>query len=62
MYGEKFADSNKKPTEEEALERIRAIWLAETIKRQIEIDKQQKQAAQRRNLYKAFVQHDLNKE
>lgn len=55
-------DSKKKPTEEEALERIRAIWLAESIKRQIEIDKQQKQASQRRNLYRAFVQHDLNKE
>jgi curved DNA-binding protein CbpA len=61
-YGQRYSQRNKKPTEEEALERIRAIWLAETIKRQMEIDKQQKQASQRRNLYKAFVQHDLNKE
>lgn len=48
--------------EEEALEKIRAIWLAETIHRQIEQDKEKKEAENRRKLYQAFMQQKLNEE
>jgi DnaJ-class molecular chaperone len=64
MYGGN-ADKNRKSrkdTEEEALEKIRAIWLAESVKQQIEIDKKQKEAMQRKKLYEAFMQHELNKD
>jgi len=46
--------------EEEALEKIRAIWLAEGIRRQIEHDREEKQAEQKRKLYQAFMQHEQN--
>jgi hypothetical protein len=64
MYGEKYADRNRthKSKEEEALEKIRAIWIAETIKRQIESDRQQKEIMQRKKLYEAFMQHELNED
>jgi curved DNA-binding protein CbpA len=52
--------TSPKSKEEEALEKIRAIWLAETIKRQIEADKEHKEAMQRRKLYQAFMQQKLN--
>ena len=39
-----------KSYEEEVLQKIRAIWIAETIKRQIDLDKQHKEALQRRKL------------
>ena len=48
--------------EEEALEKIRAIWLAETIRRQIEKDKEKKEAENRRKLYQAFMQQRINEE
>lgn len=48
--------------EEEALEKIRAIWLAETIRRQIEQDKEKKEAENRRKLYQAFLQQRINEE
>ena len=48
--------------EEEALEKIRAIWLAETIRRQSAMDKEQKDAMQRKKLYQAFMQQKLNEE
>ena len=48
--------------EEEALEKIRAIWLAETIHRQIEQDKEKKEAENRRKLYQAFMQQKMNEE
>lgn len=51
-----------KTKEEEALEKIRAIWLAETIHRQIEQDKERKEAENRRKLYQAFMQQKLNEE
>lgn len=53
---------SRQETEEEALEKIRAILLAENIKRQIEIDKQNKEAMQKKKLYEAFMQHELNKD
>lgn len=46
--------------EEEALAKIRAIWLAEGIRRQIEHDREEKQAEQKRKLYQAFMQHEQN--
>lgn len=51
-----------KTMEEEALEKIRAIWLAETIHRQIEQDREKKEAEQRRKLYQAFMQQRMNEE
>jgi DnaJ-class molecular chaperone len=64
MYGEKYADKNRKnkSLEEDTLDKIRAIWLAETIKRQIESDRQQKEMMQRKKLYEAFMQHELNED
>ena len=65
MYGQTYADRMSVPQrskEEEALEKIRAIWLAETIRRQIAMDKEQKEAMQRKKLYQAFMQQKLNEE
>lgn len=53
---------NTKSKEEEALEKIRAIWIAETIKRQIEMDKKQKEIDNRRKIYQAFMQQKMNDE
>lgn len=47
-------------TEQEALEKIRAIWLAETIHRQIEADKEKAELENRRKLYRAFMQQQMN--
>lgn len=55
-------EARKKTLEEEALEKIRAIWIAETIHRQIEQDKAQKEAENRRKLYQAFMQQKINEE
>lgn len=52
----------QKTKEEEALEKIRAIWLAETIRRQKEQDKEKKEAENRRKLYQAFMQQRINEE
>lgn len=65
MYGQAYADRmsvHQRSKEEEALEKIRAIWLAETIRRQIAMDKEQKEAMQRKKLYQAFMQQKLNEE
>lgn len=65
MYGKTYADRMSMPQkskEEEALEKIRAIWLAETIRRQIAEDKEHKEALQRKKLYQAFMQQKLNEE
>lgn len=60
-------EAKKKPAqtltaEEEALNKIRAIWLAETIKRQMEQDKKEKDAKVRKQVYQAFMQQKLNEE
>lgn len=60
-YGQEYADDSRSE-EEKALEKIRAIWLAETIRRQIELDQEHKEALQRRKLYKAFMQHEAGEE
>lgn len=65
LYGKQYADRMSgvaKSKEDEALEKIRAIWLAETIKRQIALDKEQKEALQRRKLYQAFMQQKLQED
>jgi curved DNA-binding protein CbpA len=64
LYGKKYADKNKikKSQEEDVLEKIRAIWIAENIKRQIEEDKKKKDALNRKKLYEAFLQHNLNED
>ncbi len=54
--------SGPKSQEEEILNKIRAIWIAETIKRQIDWDKQHSEALQRRKLYKAFMQQKIQEE
>ena len=51
-----------KSKEEEVLDKIRAIWLAETIKRQITLDQEKKEAEQKRKLYQAFMQQKLQEE
>lgn len=48
--------------EEEILEKIRAIWIAENIRRQIEQDKEKKEAENKRKLYQAFMQQRINEE
>lgn len=62
MYGKEYADrmnSTPKSKEEEILDKIRAIWIAENIKRQIAQDREQKEMLQRRKLYKAFMQQKM---
>ena len=51
-----------KSKEEEVLDKIRAIWLAETIKRQIALDQEKKETEQKRKLYQAFMQQKLQEE
>ena len=55
-------ETKSKNKEEEVLEKIRAIWIAETIRRQIELDKEKKEAENRRKLYQAFMQQRINEE
>lgn len=62
MYGKEYAarmDSPQKSKEEEILDKIRAIWIAENIKRQIIQDREQKEMLQRRKLYQAFMQQKM---
>ena len=56
------AHRDVKTQEEEILEKIRAIWLAETVRRQIELDKEKKEAENKRKLYQAFMQHKIQEE
>lgn len=63
LYGKEYTDrmtGTSKSKEDEILEKIRAIWLAETIKRQIELDKEHKEVLQRRKLYQAFMQQQMD--
>ncbi len=65
LYGKEYADRTigaDKSEEERILEKIRAIWLAETIKRQIALDKEHKETLQRRKLYQAFMQQEIRDE
>lgn len=65
LYGKEYADRTtgaEKSEEERILEKIRAIWLAETIKRQIALDKEHKETLQRRKLYQAFMQQEIQDE
>lgn len=65
LYGEAYAERTMGPArskEEEILEKIRAIWLAETIKRQISYDREHKEALQRRKLYQAFMQQKIQED
>ena len=59
---EKNVNNQSKSKEQEALEKIRAIWLAETIKRQIALDKEKKEAENKRKLYQAFMQQKMHEE
>lgn len=62
LYGKEYTDKmtgTSKSKENEILEKIRAIWLAETIRRQIELDKEHKEVLQRRKLYQAFMQQQV---
>lgn len=59
-YGQQAYSQKPRSQEEIALEKIRAIWIAEGIKRQIQRDKEIKQNEQRKKLYKAFMQQKLN--
>lgn len=65
LYGKEYTDKmtgTSKSKEEEVLEKIRAIWLAETIKRQIQLDQEHKEVLQRRKLYQAFMQQKLQED
>ena len=61
FYGQEYDDSTADKSEEERriLDKIRAIWLAETIKRQIAADREHKEAASRRKLYQAFMRRQM---
>lgn len=52
-------DLPKKSAEEEIIDKIKAIWIVENIRRQIQQDKEQKEMLQRRKLYKAFMQQKM---
>ncbi|MDE5699472.1 MAG: DnaJ domain-containing protein [Lachnospiraceae bacterium] len=65
FYGKEYTDrmtGTSKSKEDEILEKIRAIWLAETIKRQIESDREHKEVLQRRKLYQAFMQQQMDED
>ncbi len=65
LYGKEYTDKmtgTSKSKEEEVLEKIRAIWLAETIKRQIQLDQEHKEVLQRRKLYQAFMQQKIQED
>ncbi len=65
QYGKEYTDrmtGTSKSREEEVLEKIRAIWLAETIKRQIQLDQEHKEVLQRRKLYQAFMQQKIQED
>lgn len=65
LYGKEYTDrmtGTSKSKEDEILEKIRAIWLAETIRRQIELDKEHKEVLQRRKLYQAFMQQKIQED
>lgn len=53
---------SSKTKEEEIMEKIRAIWLAETVRRQIALDKEKKEAENKRKLYQAFMQQRIHEE
>lgn len=63
LYGKEYTDKmtgTSRSKEDEILEKIRAIWIAETIKRQIELDKEHREVLQRRKLYQAFMQQQMD--
>lgn len=65
LYGKEYTDKmtgTSRSKEEEVLEKIRAIWLAETIKRQIQLDQEHKEVLQRRKLYQAFMQQKIQED
>lgn len=65
QYGKEYTDKmtgTSRSREEEVLEKIRAIWLAETIKRQIQLDQEHKEVLQRRKLYQAFMQQKIQED
>ena len=59
---ERPVNNQVKSKEEEVLEKIRAIWLAETIKRQIALDREKKEAENKRKLYQAFMQQKMQED
>lgn len=56
------AQEPKPKTEEEILNQIRAILLAEHIKRQIASDKEKLEAENRTKLYRAFMQYQMQED
>lgn len=48
--------------EQEILERIKAIWIAENIRRQIAMEKERIEAENKRKLYRAFMQQKMQQE
>lgn len=48
--------------EEELLQRIKAIWLAENIRRQVQEEKEKIELENKRKLYRAFMKQRLNEE
>lgn len=55
-----FACAQKKSQEQEILEKIRTIWIVENIKRQIEVERNKAEEENRRKLYQAFLQQQIN--
>jgi len=48
--------------EEELLQRIKAIWIAENIRRQVALEKERAEAENRRKLYRAFMQQRMQQD
>lgn len=57
-----LSGASRKSKEQEIIERIKAIWLAENIKRQIEMDKERLEQERRRKIYQAFMQQQMNED
>lgn len=48
--------------EEELLQRIKAIWIAENIRRQVALEKERIEAENKRKLYRAFMQQKMKQD
>ena len=48
--------------EEELLQRIKAIWIAENIRRQVALEKERAESENKRKLYRAFMQQKMQQD
>lgn len=58
----KHLDAKEVSKEEELLQRIKAIWIAENIRRQVALEKERVEAENKRKLYRAFMQQRMQQD